>query len=232
MLRYSIHDIDQSNFKRLKELARLMHSYGIYDFQVLLIAGSKFSKDQLQFLKSLQASGAQMVGHGIDHLYTGRKNLKYYLCYPIANKCSENLRYRPNDVAAKIDLCYNLLANQGLKPSYYIAPGWVLNARASKVLRKQSSFRFIETFFYLHDKQTNQRKFQFSARFRARTYISKYLLRCWNWSNLILALILKQEIRINIHPNDLQLFLKEDLFSYLGFFGLKSQAMLITKFSQ
>ncbi len=210
----SIHDVSPSNLNNIENIIfRLSDRFNINKISILVIPGLNWNNKQINKLKTLQKKGVQIVAHGWLHKTKNIKTLYHKLhSLIISDRCAEHLSQSRQDINIIISNSYNWFIENGFqKPTLYVPPAWALGKIKRDDL-KNLQFTYYEcTTGLIHN---NKYHFLPLIGFEEKFWCKSLLRRFFNSFNFILASF-TGIIRIAIHPNDFNLYLKNDLEKYL-----------------
>lgn len=126
--------------------------------------------------------------------------------------CAEHLSKNKQEIIHLINDSYNWFIDNGFKkPLLYVPPAWALG-KISKIDLNQLPFLYFEcTTGFISNKKY---RFLPLLGFEEKTYWGAKIRQFFNTLNFIIGKF-KGIIRIAIHPNDFNLYLKNDIKKYL-----------------
>jgi predicted deacetylase len=164
-------------------------------------------------LKLWQKSGLEIAAHGWNHKAQTNKSFYHKIHSLImSSNCAEHLSKNRLDIINIIRSSYNWFIDNGFKkPILYVPPAWALGK-----VNKEELYQFNFTHFECTTGMVHKQKYSFLPLlgFEENTLFGALLRRCFNALNFFMAHF-TGTIRIAIHPNDFNLYLKKDLEKYL-----------------
>ena len=211
----SIHDVKPDNINKVTEIIDLLlNQYKIAKICLLVIPGLKWEKKHINRLLNWQIRGIEIAAHGWTHKANDKRTLFHKLhSLFISKNCAEHLSKNTTNICKIMEKSFNWFIDNGFKkPTLYVPPGWAIgNIDKNDLSRLQ--FTHIEcTTGFVYKKKY---KFIPLIGFEESNYIKGIIRRFCNYLNFILGQFIGY-IRIAIHPNDFELFLKDDIYNYLS----------------
>ena len=211
----SIHDVSPRNLNDVENIiSRLDSKFNINKISILVIPGLNWKKKQLDKIKSWQNNGIQIAAHGWLHKSKKIKTIYHKLhSLIISAKCAEHLSKNRQDINRIISNSYNwFIENDFQRPYLYVPPAWALGKINRKDLQKLNFTHFECTTGFIHN---NKYRFLPLIGFEEKFLWKSLLRRFFNSFNFMLASF-TGVVRIAIHPNDFNLYLKNDIEKYLN----------------
>jgi len=210
----SIHDVSPQNLDDIKNIIdALKCQFNINKICILVIPGLDWKFHQIKKLKALQKNGIEIAAHGWKHEAPMKKSFYHKIhSLIISANCAEHLSKNGQDIIKIVRRSYGWFVRNGFKnPKLYVPPGWALGK-----VTKEELYQFNFTHFECTTGMVHKQKYSFLPLlgFEENTLFGALLRRFFNSLNFILAHF-TGTIRIAIHPNDFNLYLKKDLEKYL-----------------
>jgi hypothetical protein len=213
----SIHDVMPETLQQVEQLLVLMKKRQIGIATLLVVPGKQWKEEDLSVLRSFEAAGFELAGHGWHHRCKKPQSFGHRLhsrC--ISRSVAEHLALSRKEIVHLLTRSHSWFTRHGLSaPVLYVPPAWVMGA----VLRSDLStlpYRLYETLSGIFDAENEQFLPLPLCGFEADTVFRKHLLRCLNAINLWWAGNRLVPVRVAIHPFDLQLRLCHDLLARLS----------------
>ena len=179
----------------------------------MVIPGLDWKFHQIKKLKLWQNSGIEIAAHGWKHEAQEKKSLYHKIHgFIMSANCAEHLSKNKQEIIELVNESYNWFIDNGLKkPTLYVPPAWALGK-----VKKEELYQFNFTHFECTTGMFHKQKYSFLPLlgFEENILLGALLRRFFNSLNFILARF-TGVIRIAIHPNDFNLYLKKDLEKYL-----------------
>lgn len=224
----TIHDVTQETLEQTTRLLELIFSRGSGPVILLVVPAGFSDRSAIAELRGLLSQNVQLAGHGYSHRASGRKNLYHKLhSQLISRQAAEHLSRPPEAIETLINSCANWFQQQQLpRPELYVPPAWAMGAISRRRLA-QSAFRFFETQGGLLDSQRQQFYRLPLLGYEADTRMRCTLLNRWNRINRRWARATGQ-VRIAIHPHDLDYHLASELCQDLVRYAARSDCQELT----
>jgi predicted deacetylase len=180
---------------------------------LLVVPGRSWSEKDLQRLRELAEQGYEFAAHGWHHETTPRKLYHRIHAAMISKNVAEHLDL---DSAGVLQLMIRsrewFRTNQLPVPHFYVPPAWALGPIAKADLLKAPFERIETTRGIIHLSRGSHRfeKLPLTG-YEADTPFREFFLRQWNAAQFRRAQAKGQQLRISIHPNDLELSLADQL---------------------
>ena len=211
----SIHDVTPYNLENIENIIyTLQKQYSINKICILVIPGLNWNIHQINKLQTLQKNGIEIAAHGWKHQAETNKTFYHKIHSLILSaNCAEHLSKKRSDVFKIIKKSYDWFINNGFqKPLLYVPPAWSLGKIKFEDFKKLDFTYYECTTGIIHNQ-----KYRFIPLlgFEENTMIKGCLRRFFNKLNYIMAFF-TGTIRIAIHPDDFNLYLKDDIVKYLS----------------
>ncbi len=210
----SIHDVMPETLGRVTEIIRVLERLTVFPVTLLIVPGREWSKSDINNLKSFQAAGYELAGHGLQHR-TLKKTSNWHRLHGllISRNDAEHLSLSTQAIAGCIHDCYRWFNAVGLAaPLLYVPPAWAMGRMPKKALNTLP-FRLYETQWGVYDSNAG-----ISVRMPVAGYMADTRLRAkaLKITNLINRWLFFTPLRIAIHPKDLSLPMARDLKLHLA----------------
>ena len=205
----SVHDVMPETLPQVKAIIGLLERLAVFPAALLVVPGRRWSRADIAYLKSLQAAGFELAGHGWRHRAERMTSTRHRLHgLLISRNEAEHLSLSALEIAARIHACSDWFQEAGLsQPALYVPPAWawgVLPQEAMKVL----PFRLYETQWGVFDAFAGTYMRLPVTGYMADTRFREKALRACNGFS---RRFFPGPLRIAIHPQDLDLRLAGDL---------------------
>lgn len=179
---------------------------------LLVVPGRDWGREDLDWLRDLQARGYRLAGHGWYHRCGPPRTLYHRLhSLLLSRDVAEHLSLDAAGIKQLIRDNRAWFVEQGLEPpALYVPPAWALGAIDRDELRALP-FRYYETLTGLYDARANRFLRLPLVGFEADTAGRAAVLRLSNWLNLCLARLSGRPVRLGLHPHDRDHRLADDL---------------------
>jgi predicted deacetylase len=213
----SIHDVMPSTMQDVTDLLRLCDGHGMEKVTLLVVPGLAWSPAQLDQLRSWQAEGRELAGHGWVHRCSQVSTWTHRLhSLVLSRNVAEHLSVSRSDVMDLVSNCARWFTdNEFVAPELYVPPAWALG-RLSRSDLQTLPFKTYETLFRLHFAGDPREYFSPLVGFEADTSLRKFALRISNAVAIQIARTTGRALRIAIHPQDHKLQLTEQLSQVLS----------------
>lgn len=212
----SIHDVAPSVLDRIEEIVQTVMDRGTPPPLLLVVPGVGWPEDALRRLRDLIEKGCPIAGHGWEHQAPPPSTLYHRLHGLILSRDqAEHLSRSTADLVDRVGRCHAWFGEVGLpEPELYVPPAWALGALDDRDLL-ELPFTYVETLTGFIDTRTGARHRTPVIGFEADTTGRRVGLKVWNELQIQLAGAFAVPLRISIHPHDLDLLLREELFDSL-----------------
>ena len=212
----SIHDVMPQSLGNVHDLLKKMEHLAPSAITLLVVPGLDWKDEQIGRLKSLQATGYRLAGHGWHHR-TRRIRTLYHHFHAglISRTAAEHLSLETGEITRLMQDCFQWFAEHGLEsPDLYVPPAWAMGDIPRQRLGDMP-FRYFETTAGLYDSASGRQMRLPLLGFEADTALRAASLTCWNAVNGRLGSP-RRPVRLSIHPFDHQLRLAGALDRFLG----------------
>ena len=209
----SVHDVMPATLGRVRRILDLLDEARVPPPTLLVVPGEDWTTETLKVLRELTGRGHPLAGHGWSHKsIPGPRTLYHHLHgLLISRNEAEHLSRPPEEVADLIRRCYDWFPSVDLPaPELYVPPTWALGT-LRRIDLEALPFRWYEILRGFVEGRTGRIRWLPLAGFEADTGFRKVSVRLWNSLNVALAKRVRGPLRISIHPDDLDLFLRADL---------------------
>ena len=212
----SIHDVMPETLDRVQGILDIMPPACLNHLVLLVVPGKAWSQKQVAQLQAWQERGMELAGHGWQHEAQDIRGVYHRLhSLLLSRRAAEHLSLSAEQVAALIQRNHDWFRAQGLQePNLYVPPAWALG-RIPRDALNTLPFRYYESTRGYYDVQTQRSVTLPLCGFEADTQLRALSLRLWNRGQRLLASS-GRPLRISLHPDDLQLYLSEDLKTLLS----------------
>lgn len=208
---FSVHDVAPQSLSRVRELVDLVEDAGHPPPLLLVVAGEDWTPGALNELRTLQARGCRLAGHGWSHRAPPPSSLGHRIHgLVISRDQAEHLSRSREEVRERVARCHAWFGEQRLEVSpVYVPPAWALGPLTRADLR-ELPFRYYSTLTGFVDATSGRKALLPLVGFEADTPARRRALRASNALNVGLGRWLGRPVRIGYHPTDLELLLQED----------------------
>ncbi len=212
----SVHDVTPGTLPRVREIVRALRPRIGPALTLLVVPGWSWAAPQIRQLRAWQDGGIELAGHGWRHRAERICTLGHRVHSRVISRDeAEHLSLSREGICARINRCHAWFAGNGLRPpSLYVPPAWAMG-RLPPAASRALPFSFYETLCGVYDARTGDFLRMPVTGYMADTPSRVVLLKGIN--ALCLALPLRA-VRIALHPNDLRLPLRRDVFRHLSGF--------------
>ncbi|MBT8136307.1 MAG: polysaccharide deacetylase family protein [Gammaproteobacteria bacterium] len=211
----SVHDVMPQTMHAVRDIADWLDDEDIAPLTYLVVPGASWSDQQVEWLRSRQARGDQLAGHGWAHRAGPPRGIYDRLHRAFFSRgVAEHLALDESGIAALISRCFDWFAEANLEPpQLYVPPAWAMGGISRRYLNKLPFARY-ETLSGIYDSQTGHFDRVPLLGYEADTAFRAAFVRLSNTCNRLLAA--RGRLRVSIHPQDLQLNLATDLRQTIG----------------
>ena len=214
----SIHDVMPETLPQVLAILRFLEARAVFPVTLLVVPGCQWSKNDINQLKSLQASGYELAGHGWQHrakrIASAWHRLHGML---ISRNEAEHLSLSKDEIIHIITDSYSWFIQNGLAaPILYVPPAWAMGRIRKKKL-KTLPFRLYEIQAGVYDAAADRMLYLPVTGYMADT---RFRVKAIRTTNLINQYFFRGPLRIAIHPQDLNLGLVRDLKNHLARFQI------------
>lgn len=209
----SVHDVMPETLPKVTEILRFLETMAVFPVTLLVVPGQPWPAKAINELKSLQAAGYELAGHGWQHQSRGFTSKWHRLHgWLISGTEAEHLYLSTGAIINIVNDCYRWFETVDLEPpTLYVPPAWAMG-RISKKTLSSLPFRLYETQTGIYDAHTGIFRIMPVTGYLADT---AFRTRALKITNLISRLPVFGHLRIAIHPNDLNLPLANQLKTHL-----------------
>lgn len=215
----SIHDVMPRTLPDVFSTLEVLASAGITRVSLLVVPGLRWSNEQLDVLRALDAEGHELVAHGWQHETRPRRPLHRLHATLISRNAAEHLSLSRRDIAPLMCRSRRWFAEHSLQvPDTYIPPAWALG-RLPRGDMASLPFSVIETLRGVRIRQPGG-AYQLLPMpllgFEADSALRMRFLTDWNRLQLHRARRLGSLPRLALHPADHRLLLGEQMRAILA----------------
>jgi uncharacterized protein len=207
----SVHDVMPATLREVERMLRLLDGEGVSPVTLLVVPGVGWSRTGIKRLRSFQADGHALAGHGWIHRVDRIRGIKHRLhAALISRNAAEHLALDPDEIHRLIARCHAWFIDQDLGvPDLYCPPAWAMGSIPRHRLASLPFNRY-ELFGGILSTRTGRLHPVPLTGYEADTAARAPLIRLWNQVNRRRA-ARRGWLRIGIHPRDLELRLADDL---------------------
>lgn len=208
----SVHDLMPDTMPAVREIVATLDEAGVRPLTLLVVPGHDWSDEQIDWLRTRQARGDTLAGHGWVH-HAGEVRDLYDRLHRrfFSRGVAEHLALEPEGIYDLMARCHQWFLDAGLHaPEVYVPPAWAMGAVDHARLRDRLPFRLYETLTGFYDAGGDRFVRVPLVGYEADTRARALGLRLANGFNRMLARV-TGNLRIAIHPQDLNLLLAADL---------------------
>ncbi|WP_273267033.1 polysaccharide deacetylase family protein [Flexistipes sinusarabici] len=216
----SLHDVHAGNYHIFNEFIKKLNELGVY-FVSLLVVPYMHKEHDLSFdlkfvrwLKGKQSQGHEIVLHGYYHYEEIKKDsiIKNIISSIYTAHEGEFYRISYDDAESRIRKGLELFRCNGLKAYGFVAPAWLANDNAVKVLKNTGvayTTKLTGILLLKSDIFIKAPVLSFTSRSPLRKLLSILWARLFRFISGFFPIV-----RVSVHPGDLETsFLKEQLLS-------------------
>ena len=207
----SVHDLMPDTMPAVREVVAALDAAGVRPLTLLVVPGHDWSEGQIDWLRTRQAHGDTLAGHGWVHHAGAVRNLYDRLHRRFFSRgVAEHLALETDGICELMIRCHRWFVDAGLHaPEVYVPPAWAMGAVDHAHLR-MVPFRLYETLTGFYDAERDRVLRVPLVGYEADTRVRALSLRLSNGFNRMLATV-TGNLRVAIHPQDLNLLLAADL---------------------
>ena len=211
----SLHDVMPATRRPVEIWLERLEVLGLTPVTLLVVPGTQWDEAAIDWLRSLQRAGHELVGHGWRHRADAVRGWRHRLhSVLISAQVAEHLALDRAGIQTLLVRCYTWFVEHGLgQPAGYVPPAWAIGDVSRTTLRA-APFRYYETLGGIYDAQHDRWTSLPLAGFEARSWWQAAALNCTN-SVAAWRAKWRQPLRIAIHPRDAELRLGQELDRYL-----------------
>ena len=211
----SIHDVAPHNLGDIENIIQILkNQFYINKICILVIPGLNWNEPQIKQLQAWQNDGIEIAAHGWSHQAESPKSFYHKIHSAImSDNCAEHLSKDRKTIFDIMKNSYNWFIVNGLQnPRLYVPPAWALGKITKEDLSQLEFTHYECTTGIIYNQ-----KYYFLPLlgFEEKTFSKAVLRRFFNSFNYIMACFTGL-IRIAIHPEDFNLYLKKDIVKYLS----------------
>ena len=207
----SIHDVMPETLPQVRSILAELPDHCHTNLTLLIVPGRLWSSSDIEQLRSWQARGYSLAGHGWTH--QAREITSFYHRLHsalISRNVAEHLALSRDELRHLLRNNHRWFQDHGLEvPDFYVPPAWAMGKLGSDDLQA-SPFRFFENIGGIYDARSRKFVSLPLIGFEADTLVRSQYLRVWNVVSYLIGSRIKP-LRIAIHPHDFQLRLAEQL---------------------
>lgn len=215
----SIHDLMPETMDRVENILEWLKMRSIPPVTLLVVPGKPWTPRGIERLRQLAEAGHEMAAHGWRHETVPRRFWHRIHASLISRNVAEHLDLCSADIATLMCRANQWFAEQKLPPpKLYVPPAWALGTICSEHLAQLPYSQVETTRGILQFSPEGIYKMQLMpvSGYEADTILRATFLRSWNAYQAISSKVTKRPLRISIHPNDLNLRLKDQLDLQIG----------------
>jgi Polysaccharide deacetylase. len=210
----SIHDLMPETMDRVERILLWLQRRQVPPCTLLVVPGKDWTPQQIKRLQSLAATGHTLAAHGWHHHTQPRKLYHRLHALFISRNVAEHLDLDSKGVLELLQRSHGWFAKNDLpEPDFYVPPAWALGPISKEDLAA-CPFTRIETtrgiLFPVKDGSHRRVKLPLTG-FEADTKLRAAFLRRWNQYETKRAQKTDTPLRISIHPDDLDLMLRDQM---------------------
>jgi len=212
----SVHDVMPATLPQVRAVMARLEARGLGPVTLLVTPGLGWDEAGLGELRTWQAAGHRLAGHGWRH-EADRVEGWYHRLHSglVSRGVAEHLALSPAEAGALMQRCFAWFAEQGLgAPEMYVPPAWAMG-RVSRQQMRDLPFRWYETLAGIYDSEADRMHRVPVVGFEADTAMRAGVLGLANRVSHTLARWRGRPVRIAIHPHDLELRLAGQLADLL-----------------
>ncbi|MBT8143813.1 MAG: polysaccharide deacetylase family protein [Gammaproteobacteria bacterium] len=208
----SVHDLMPAKMPAVERVVDLLDEHNIAPLTLLVVPGHDWTARQLDWLRSRVARGDALAGHGWAHQAGAVRNLYDRLHRQVFSRgVAEHLALDGTAIAELMCRCHDWFPAHDLPlPEIYVPPAWAMGDIAREKLGTEVPFRLYETLSGFYDAEQRKHTRIPLLGFEADTGFRALSVRLSNTANQWLGRLTGQ-LRVAIHPDDLELKLGDDL---------------------
>jgi predicted deacetylase len=214
----SVHDLMPSTMGHVMKVLDRLEELRVPPATLLVVPGRDWSPQQIGVLHALAERGHTLAGHGWVHKASPGPRTLYHRAHGllISRNEAEHLSRSSQELFGMVQDCFRWFGQVDLpEPELYVPPAWAMGQLRRGDLQRLP-FRWYEVLPGLVDGPTGRLRWLPLAGFEADTTFRKVGLRVWNGCNALLAKRSGVPLRISIHPQDLELLMREDVKRLVG----------------
>lgn len=213
----SIHDVMPETLGRVQAILDRLHAHNHAGITLLVVPGREWSADDVAQLRQWSRAGIELAAHGWHHRARRIRGLWHRLhSLLLSRDAAEHLALDTDEIAELMRDSALWFEQQGLPtPTSYVPPAWALGALPRRRL-PSLPYGQIEVTRGIIDGESGRLHPLPLVGFEADTGFRAAFLRCWNRFQAWRASRTGRHLRIGIHPTDPELFLAEDLNSFIA----------------
>lgn len=212
----AVHDVMPETLDRVEEILSFCRQYAIPPLTLFVVPGRDWTIAQIDRLHELSDSGYELAAHGWYHEVDEYRDTYHRIHGAIlSRKAAEHLSYNQQEIIQLMQRSYEwFLLNSLPAPTLYVPPAWALGS-VSRTQLVQLPFEQIEILRGVIDVKSNRLRILPLVGFEADTIWRAFFLRIWNAGQVALARVIRQPLRIGLHPQDFHLRLRETLTQFI-----------------
>jgi predicted deacetylase len=208
----SVHDLMPNRVRGVRRILELLRAAGAPPCTLLVVPGSGWEAEGIEWLKALEGRGHRLAAHGWSHQAPEPASLYHRLHGALISRDQGEHLSRPRrELLELMEASFCWFSEVGLRqPGLYVPPAWALGKLTRNDL-VSLPFRQYEILGGLLDGRTGRLTPLPLVGFEADTWPRKVALKVFNSANLGVARLMGWPVRISIHPEDVDYLLGRDL---------------------
>jgi predicted deacetylase len=206
-----VHDVTPESLPKVDKILRFLRQHACQDVTLLVVPGGRWTAPSLAQLAQWQRDGYTLAGHGWHHRADRLHGVGHLLhSLFISRRAAEHLAHDTAGIIRLISRCYAWFGENSLtSPSLYVPPAWAMG----RIRRKELAALPFDRYEYLtgfYDVRARSFRAMPLVGFEADSWARFMSLYPLNELNLLLSRM-TGDLRIALHPNDLDLLLGKAL---------------------
>lgn len=208
----SLHDVMPETLEAVQSLLGYLRTKKVPPATLLVVPGRHWEPRQLDFLHRCVEEGHELAAHGWLHEISGYGSSYHRLhSLLLSRQVAEHLSLDPQAIEDLMRRSHAWFAHQGLpSPRLYVPPAWALGKVSAQALANLP-YAHVEVLQGFIEVKSQKRIRTAMVGFEADIPWRAMAVRLWNLGQLAQQRILRQPLRIGLHPFDRRLLLANDL---------------------
>lgn len=208
----SVHDLMPASMPAVHATLALLERLQVAPVTLLVVPGAGWDRAGIATLRTLEAAGYRLAGHGWQHRVTRIRGAYHRLhSLLLSRRVAEHLALDADAILGLLARCQAWFGDQGLRPpTLYVPPAWALGAVPRQWLGAAGPFPLYEVFRGVIAAPGGQLQTIPLLGYEADRALRVPAIRLWNAVNRRRAAA-QGLVRIAIHPQDPSLRLGADL---------------------